>query len=107
MVDGPSVGYPEEDESCDITLAAQGSLCLVQSVGSPCSRYISIWLFVDSEKRVWTKEYTIHMLELWRFFITLEILVDRRILMLNSFKKEGDIGASCNYIVLEQVLTQA
>jgi hypothetical protein len=29
------------------------------------------------------------MPDLWRFFITLEILVDRRILMLNSFKKEG------------------
>ena len=52
MIDGPPVGYPDEDESWDITLAAHS---LVQSVGGRCSRYTNMWLLVDSEKSLWLK----------------------------------------------------
>jgi hypothetical protein len=78
-INGPPIGYPNEDASWDITIAVlRGSLCLVQTVGGPCSRYTSIWILVDTEKSTWVKQYTVQMPECWQFFNALDILVDGR-----------------------------
>ncbi|CAN6244468.1 unnamed protein product [Urochloa humidicola] len=90
VIDGPPTGERPKEERWEMVLAdLKGTLSVVQTKWSCYHSDVDIWLLVDPENSVWIKRYTIRRPRSWCYFKALDICADGRILMLNSFIKDG------------------
>jgi hypothetical protein len=102
-IEGPPLGRKKEYDKWRITLTElKGTLCKVHNVQHHAVfgvNYANIWLLKDPDRSVWVKEYKIQMPERLLFTKPLDVLLDGRVLLLNTFQKEGNNEKCHRYII--------
>jgi F-box interacting protein len=94
-IKGPLWRHRNKDDKWSIALTElKGSLCMVHNVqylADLVGHYADIWLLKDPNRSVWVKKYKILMPErLLLFTWPLDVLIDGTLLLLNTFRKEGN-----------------
>lgn len=86
------MGHPKKGEGWSIALVElSGTLGMVQSIWWKQDLYtseINIWLLADTDKSIWTREYTIQMPKTAFLVRVLDLLGYGRVLLLTTFVSE-------------------